>query len=217
MKPQLLVRAGLLALAILLGIAALLMHSAERRQAEILVLARDVAAGERLVESDLRTRGVVQGDAPPGAIREASAAIGKFARGPLPQGQYLVTGNLDSDAAQALSASSFSPPAEWSLVALPMEFEFALGGALGPGQRVDVYAVRKRSDDPAQILAPGAVVVDIRSNDGLSLALARPPGVDADEPVGSVLVAVPRALLAGIISSIESSNFVLVTSAGGPV
>ena len=217
MKSQLLVRAGLLALAILLGIAALLMYSSERRQAEVLVLARDVAAGERLVESDLRTRGVAQGAAPPGAIREASAAIGKFARGPLPQGQYLVAGNLDSDAAQALSMSSFLPPAEWSLVALPTEFEFALGGALDPGQRVDVYAVRKRSDGPAQILAPGAVVVDIRSTDGLSLALARPPGVDADEPVGSVLVAVPRALLAGIISSIESSNFVLVTSAGGPV
>ncbi len=216
MKQHLLVRAGLLAVALLLGIAALLMVSAERRQSQVLVLARDVPAGQQLAASDLQPKSVPRGAIPPGAIQDPGAAIGKFARGPLPNGQYLVAQNLQSDAARSLAESSFAVPPAWSLVALPMEFEHALGGALAPGQAVDVYAVLKRSSGPAEILAPAARLVDVRSADGQSLALARPADVDADEPIGSVLVAVPRALLAGIIARIENSNFILVTAAGWP-
>lgn len=208
-------RIGLLALALLLAAGAALIHFAENRPERVLVLARDVPPGQRLVEADLGYRTTERGALPPGAIADPGLAVGKHARGPLPRGQYLVAGQLGADAGRALAGSSFELPAEWSLVALPVEFEHALGGALSPGQAVDLYAVAKRSAGPAEILAPGARLVDLRSPGGRSLALARAPAADADEPIGSVLIAVPRALLAEIIARIESSHFVLVTAAGG--
>ena len=82
---------------------------------------------------------------------------------------------------------------------------------------MDLYAVAKRSAGPAEILVPGARLVDLRSPDGQSLAVARSPELDSDEPLGSVLIALPRALLAQVIARIESSHFVLATAAdGGP-
>ena len=215
MRRFLVVRAVLLAAAIALAAAALLMFEAERRLDRALVLSRDVPPGSRLVAADIGSRAAPRGAIPPGAVRDPVDAVGRYARGPLSKGQYLVAGDLGAEAARSLAESSFSFPAGWSLVALPIRFEYALGGALTPGQAVDIYAVAKRSGGPAEILAPGARLVDVRSNDGLSLALARGAEVDADEPVGSVLVAVPRALLAGIIARIEDFNFVLATAAGG--
>ncbi len=208
-------RTVLLAAAVALAAAALLMIGAERRQSQALVLARDIPPGHLLAAPDLEIRSAPQGAIPEGAITDPADAVGRHARGPLPRGQYLVAKNLDEGKARALAESSFQIPIGWSLVALPIDYEHALGGALHPGQRVDVYAVAKRTGAQAEILAPGARLVDVRSNDGLSLALARGPGVDADEPVGSVLVAIPRALLADAIARIQDSTFVLATSAGG--
>lgn len=215
MRPIWWWRAGLLGLALLLAAAAAWMYVSDGRQEKALVLARDVPAGQRLVEADVGYKAVARGALPPGALADPGAVIGMYARGPLPQGQYVVDRQLDANAGRALAESIFEPPVEWALVALPISVEHALGGALSPGQKVDVYAVAKRSAGPAEILAPGARLVDLRSLEGQSLALARPAGLDADEPIGSALLAVPRALLAGIIARIESSNFVLATSAGG--
>jgi Flp pilus assembly protein CpaB len=208
-------RAGLLMLAVLLAAGAALMYVSDGRQVKVLVLARDVPAGKRLVEADLGYKQVARSALPPGTFSDPAPALGMYSRGPLPEGQYLVARQLDPDAGRAMAESSFSLPPEWSLLALPMEFEHALGGALSPGQVVDLYAVPKRSAGSGEILVPGARLVDLRSPDGQSLALARPPGLDADEPIGSVLLAVPRALLAGIIARIENSLFVLASAAGG--
>lgn len=215
MSPTVVLRTVLLAAAVVLAAAALLMIAAERRQSQALVLSRDIPPGHLLAAPDLEIRSAPQGAIPEGAIADPADAVGRHARGPLPRGQYLVAKNLDEGKARALAESSFEMPIGWSLVALPIDYEHALGGALDPGQRVDVYAVAKRTGAQAEILAPGARLVDVRSNDGLSLALARGPGVDADEPVGSVLVAIPRALLADVIARIQDSTFVLATAAGG--
>lgn len=215
MRPIWWWRAGLLALAVMLAAGAALMYVADGQQEKVLVLARDVPAGKRLVEADVGYKTVARGALPPGAISDPISAIGMYSRGPLPRGQYVVARQLDSNAGRALAESSFAPPPEWSLLAVPMDFAHALGGALSPGQTVDLYAVAKRSAGPAEILVPGARLVDLRNADGQSLALARPAGLDADEPIDSVLLAVPRALLAGIIARIESSHFVLATAAGG--
>ena len=206
-------RICLLVLALLLAAGAALMYAADERGERVLVLARDVPAGQRLVEADIGDRAAARGTLPPGHLVDPAAAIGLHARGPLPRGQYLVAQQLAADPGRALAESSFALPAEWSLIAVPMEFEHALGGALSPGQAVDLYAVTRRAVGPAQILVPGARMVDVRSPDGQSLALSRPTGLGADEPIGSVLLAVPRALLAEIIARIESSNFVLAAAA----
>ena len=206
-------RTGLLALALLLAAGAVAMYVLDDRPSRVLVLARDVPAGQRLVEADLSYKSAARGALPPGAISDPDAAIGQHARGPLPRGQYLTVQQLAPTAWRGLAESSIKLPAGWSLLALPMEFEHALGGALSPGQKVDLYAVAKRSAGPAEMLVPGARLVDLRSPDGLSLAVARSPGLDADEPLGSVLIALPRALLAQVVARIESSHFVLATAA----
>ena len=210
-------RVGLLALALLLAGAAAYMYASDNRAANALVLARDVPAGQQLVEADLEYRTAVGGALPTGAVSDPAEAVGKHARGPLPKGQYLVAGQLDPVAGRALAESSFPLPDDWALVSLPIEFEHALGGAVAPGQAVDLYAVVKRSAGPAEILVPGARLVDLRSRDGGSLALARSTDAGGDESIGSVLIAVPRALLGAVIARIESSHFVLATAVeGGP-
>ncbi|MXX99619.1 MAG: hypothetical protein F4Y67_02200 [Chloroflexi bacterium] len=206
-------RIGLLALALLLAAGAVLMYALDDRPAEALVLARDVPAGQRLVDADLAFKSAARGALPPGVLYDSESAIGQHARGPLPRGQYLTGQQLTPTAWRALAESSFPLPAGWSVLALPMEFERALGGALSPGQKVDLYAVAKRSAGPAEILVPGARLIDLRSPDGQSLAVARSPELDSDEPLGSVLIALPRALLSQVIARIESSHFVLATAA----
>ena len=216
MRTYLIIRVSLLAAALALAAAAALLLVSDRGQQQVLILTRDVPAGHRIAEADLQGKSIERGAVPPGAIADPGAAAGRYARGPLPAGQYLVSGNLGREAARSLAESSIELPSEWALVALPMEFEYALGGALTPGQAIDVYAVVKRSGGPAEMLAPGARLIDVRSNDGQSLALAPGPGTDPDEPIGSVLIALPRALLADIIARIEDSNFVLSSSTGAP-
>ena len=206
-------RIGLLLLALLLAAGAVAMYALDDRPERVLVLARDVPAGQRLSEADLAFRSTARGALPPGALSDPESAIGRHARGPLPRGQYLTGQQLAPSAWRALAESAFPLPAGWSLLALPMEFEHALGGALSPGQKVDLYAVGKRSAGPAEILVPGARLIDLRSPDGQSLMLARAPALDPDEPLGSVLIALPRALLAQVIARIEGSHFVLATAA----
>ena len=61
-------RIGLLALALLLAAGAVLMYVLDDRPAEVLVLARDVPAGQRLVESDLAFKSAERGALPPGTL-----------------------------------------------------------------------------------------------------------------------------------------------------
>lgn len=145
--------------------------------AQVLVLARDVAAGERLVAGDVRTARVPTALVPDGAVPGSEDAVGARAVVDLPRGMPVVE--------QVLATGRFAvePPA--GTVVVPLVLADATG-LLRPGDRVDVLAAQ---DDltgaAAEVLARAALVVDVEADPGPEPVLGGSAPV-----VGATLVAV---------------------------
>ncbi len=201
------IRAAMLVVALLLGLAAAIVATSATGKGSAIVLARSVAAGARIEGSDLRTVEVERSAIPPGTLIDAGDAIGSHARGPLIRGQYLLPDNLASGSAEGLAGGSLPTGMGLTLIAVPLKFEHALGGAMGPGQLVDLYAVPQRGNGPAEIIAPGARVVSLRNGRG-ETALAGEDG-SRSELMESALLALPRELVEAVVTRVETHTFVL--------
>ena len=197
----------MLLLALLLGLAAALIWISDGRTGPAIVADVDVAAGARILPDDLRSVTVPRAALPPGAIADKAQAVGMYARGPLPEGQYLLPGNLASDPAGALAESAVQIPSDWALVGVAMSYQNALGGALTPGQSVDLYAIGKRAGSTPVLIVPGARLIDLRNGYGASAG----PGGDGDRAdiMESVLLALPRQLVEAVVARVSDSIFVL--------
>ena len=197
----------MLLLALLLGLAAALIWINDGRTGAAIVADGDVAAGARIRPDDLRSVTVPLVARPPGAISDRAQAVGMYARGPLPEGQYLLSGNLATDPAGALAESTVQIPSDWALVGVAMSYQNALGGALTPGQSVDLYAIGKRAGSTPLLIAPGVRVVDLRNGYGASAG--RGGDGDRADLMESVLLALPRALVEAVVARVSDSVFVL--------
>ena len=111
-------------------------------QVEVCVARRDLAAGETVTESDIEMKSWVASLLPEGAVTDKSEAVGR----------------------QLASAddAAFDVPEGFSAVSVPARGVQAVGGALRPGMRVDLYAVGSAST--TQVLS-GALVLESSAMD----------------------------------------------------
>lgn len=215
-------RHWLLAVGLLLGLAAGVLVYQSMQLAPVVTAARPLDVGDRLTPDDLSVRDVNPAARPAGALTSLEAAVGAFATGPIPAGQYIVSGQLADSRRAALLAHAGSIPPGHALIAIPVDATRALGGVVPPSQVVDVLVA---SPNPAadrvlsgatpqrvEVLGRGVLLVELRSDRGE--ALLAPSDDDglarrASVRIGAAVLAVPAADVPRFVARIPTGTFVL--------
>ena len=204
----------LLALALVAGAIAGALYYIGTYRVPMLVAAQDLAVIRRLTAADLEVRMVPPDALPTGALMNVDAALGRVPVAPLWQGQPLVGQALADDAAVFHTGLSLRPGER--AIAIPITAVGAVGGAITPGARVDVIAVPVSGRAPVgrgvELLAPDALVLDIRSESGTPFTGRGSDPTRAVERIGSVIIAVSPADEVRLADRIVTSTFVLAFS-----
>lgn len=159
----------------------------------ILIAVGDLPAGTLLRSDMVKVRYIPAGGRPTGALIGPGQAVGHFAALPILAHQVLTDRQL-----------SDQPPARDPLtgivesqrvVSVPVRAEAALGGALAPGDRVDVAAAwpGENRPGPVEVLASGVTVVDLRNRAGESTLVPGGPPTDPVPVTALLLVSSPQA------------------------
>ena len=215
-------RHWLLAVGLLLGLAAGALVYQSMQLAPVVTAARPLEVGERLTPDALSVRDVNPAARPAGALTSLEAAVGAFATGPIPEGQYIVDGQLEDSRRAALLAHAGSIPPDYALIAIPVDATRALGGVVPPSQVVDVLVA---SPDPAvdramfgsapqqvEVLGRGVLLVELRSDRGEPLHLPSDDSGLAQRAavrIGAAVLAVPAKDVPRYVARIPTGTFVL--------
>lgn len=206
----------------LAGFAGFLYYG-QTQQASALIAGRDLAAGQQLTADDLAVRRVPASSLPEGALSSPDQAVGYFVAFPVMAGQYLTPRHLSRGPAGAALTGGLPVPPGDRILSLPATPAAALGGALAPGDLVDVIAVPDPGKgttasglDPAgnTLLGQRVLVVGLRSDQGTALGAdpTNPAAVSAR--LGSVLLAIPDSDEQKYAAAIGSDTFVLTLVTG---
>ena len=187
---------ALLALALTAGALAGVLYYVGAQRTGIVVAARDLDATHALQSDDLSFAALPPDAIPAGALTDPSRAVGRVPRAPLWKGQILLGDALGDEAAS-----------------------FRTGIAVPPGMRagalVDVLAVPIGGRAPAgrvtEIVAPAALVLDVRTETGAPYGALVPKGgiTAVTERIGSVVIAIERADEVRFADRIATSTFIL--------
>ena len=205
---------ALVVLALAAGALAGTLYYVGAQRSPVVVAARDLDATHPLVAEDLAIVSIPADAVPAGALADATGAVGKLPRAPLWRGQ-VVLGPALSDQAASFHTGLVLPTG-MRAVALPVSSAAqAVGGAIVPGARVDVIAVPVAGRAPggrtAELLLPGAMVLDVRSETGAPYgpAISKSPISSLAERIGSVVVAIDSLDEVRFADRIATSTFVL--------
>jgi Flp pilus assembly protein CpaB len=205
---------ALAVLALVAGVLAGTLYYVGAQRSSVVVAARDLDATHPLVAEDLSTMSLPADAVPPGAVIDASAAVGKVPRAPLWRGQVLLAPALTNDAASFHSGLAL--PLGMRAVALPVSSAAqAVGGSIVPGARVDVIAVPLAGRAPGgrttELLLQSAIVLDVRSETGTAYGAAASKSVTSSlsDRIGSVVVAIDPLDEVRFADRIATSTFVL--------
>lgn len=141
----------------------------------VLAAARDLSAGARLSEQDVRPVQLPDGVVPAGALAQDAPVVGQLTSGAVREGEALTDVRL---VGPGLLAALDDP----ELVAVPVRLaDVASVWLLRPGDRVDVLAAGTAPDGPASavVVAAGAPVLSVPQQEpdleGAVVLLATPP------------------------------------------
>jgi pilus assembly protein CpaB len=140
------------------------------RTEEAVVAVRDLPAGHRLSPGDVERRLLPAGGRPAGSVTHSGQLAGKYTAYPLLKDQVLTLRHLAETPPTATLAERL-PPGQ-RVVSVSVRPETVLGGALAPGDTVDLLvawpADGEKQTVRVETLAAGLTVVDIRNQSGLS-------------------------------------------------
>lgn len=128
-------------------------------QVEVCVAKRDIAAGEVVEASAIETRLWVADLLPAEAVRQASEVVGSKASSVMLAGEVLSKRRFQAEGSQ------IDVPDGQVALSVPAKDVQAVGGAIGPGSLVDVYAT---GGSDTQALARGVRVLATSVADGES-------------------------------------------------
>jgi len=203
-------RAILFAIALAAGGLAAAMYYSATQQADVVVMARDVAEPRPLTEDDVVLRTVAASLVPEDALRSIDQAIGLTPRAPLLRGQIVMAATVAVD---IVEFRGWSLDAGMRAVALPVRVIDAIGGAIVPGARVDVLALpvsgRAPAGRTAEVLLTSAAVLDVRGDSGAAYVPHEGKTPISIDHIASVVIAITAADEARIADRLATSTFVL--------
>lgn len=204
---------------LLLALVAGSLYYAHTRHVPAVVATQDLKIGTRISEGQLQLRQVHPNAVPAGAIRSTDAAVGRYVTFPVLAGQYVPVRAV-ADRPTAGISNGIDIPHGYRVISIPISPAMAVGGALRPGDYVDVYAVptagagasiRSRGATPtndgaltpgggasdgswAEVVGRHVLVLGLRSDQGAPLEEALPGnrGLNfSSAKVGSLLLVIP--------------------------
>ncbi|MDF2630113.1 MAG: Flp pilus assembly protein CpaB [Symbiobacteriaceae bacterium] len=173
------------------------------RTVPVLVAAQDIPAGSELRETMVEIIRVPAGAMPRQALYGLGQVAGQYAAVPLFASEMLTARHITSSPEANSGLVALAP--EERVVSIPVRPEAVLGGALRPGDVVDVAAAWPGEGKPGnvQVLVSSVRVVDLRNSSG------QPIQADGGETPGGAIPA--TALLAvtaeqgrALVGSVES-------------
>lgn len=140
-------------------------------QVEVCVARRDIAAGQTITDSDVETKMWIASLLPVDAVVARGDALGQQV------GSSILAGEVISSARFGFDAASIEVPDGMVALSVPARAVQAVGGALVPGMKVDVYAVggtsTSRVAQAVKVLETCAT--ESTSSAGTWVTLALPP------------------------------------------
>ena len=130
-------------------------------QVEVCVATRDIIAGERVDLSAVEVKLWVADLLPEGALRSAGDAVGKVATSSILKGEVVSAKRFES------ARDTLDVPEGKEAVSVPAKAVQAVGGAVRPGMKVDVYS---SGDTTTSVIAQSVMVLATSVGESGSLA-----------------------------------------------
>ncbi|HYG57552.1 MAG TPA: Flp pilus assembly protein CpaB [Symbiobacteriaceae bacterium] len=174
------------------------------RTVPALVAVHDVAPGTEVTGEMVRVIRVPAGGTPPLALYGPGQVTGMYASVPIFQDHILTARHLTADPPAADAMSTLAPGQR--VVSVPVRPEAVLGGALKPGDLVDVAAAwpgPEGKPGPVEVLVTGVRVADLRNSAGRSIDKLSDDAIDGAVPTAALLV-VDAAQARTLVGAVES-------------
>lgn len=167
-------------------------------QTEVCVASRDIAAGETIGDSAVETRTWLAALLPEGAVASPAEVVGRQAGSSILEGEVVTAKRLEA------SQAALQVPDGLVAVSVPAREVQAIGGALAPGMRADVYAIGATST--SKLLSEALIVATSASSAELSGSSA----------ISWVTLAVSPSAVQELVAAAQNLElyFVLPTSGG---
>jgi Flp pilus assembly protein CpaB len=205
---------------VVLSAVAGFFYYANTEQAPALVATHDLKVGAQIQDSDVAVRRVnpssVEGD----VFRSTEQAIGQYIAFPVLKGQFLDPRQLMASKNGELLGSGLQVPAGSRIIGLPVTPATAVGGALKPGDLVDVIAIPNAQktgigveDATAnQTIGRDVLVVGLRTEQGTPFDRDDPSINATGAKPSSVLLAIPYSDESRYSGAMGTSTFLLALS-----
>lgn len=179
----------------------------------VVVASRDLGVPRRLEAGDVQVVPFPRDSIHPMAIHDPSAAAGRVLLSPAVAGEPLLSAHLAPESGEGSALQASLQDGERAFF-LPIPLDRALGGALRPGDRVDVIFTRGASRNEeafARIMLTGVKVIDVRDPSGRSASA----GADDGGPVpAGVVVAVSEDDAERLAFALEEGRLYLALAHG---
>ena len=205
---------------LLSGIAGFFYYS-QTRQATAVVAARDLTVGTRIQDSDVSLRQINPASVSHEVIKTLDQVVGQVVAVPILEGQFLDARQVAPARNAAMLGSGLDMPSGYRIIGLPIAPAAAVGGALKPGDRVDVMAIAggtkatTLADQPLatpMLLGKDVLVIGLRTEQGTPVDQAEHGLSAGTSKLASILLAIPQNDEESYSAAMASSTFVLTLS-----
>jgi Flp pilus assembly protein CpaB len=196
-------------------------YYANTRQAVALVATQDLKVGVQVQDADVSIRKVNPSSVGTDALRAPEQVVGQFVALPILKGQFIDARQLTPGRNSDLIGSGLNVPPGSRIVGLPINPAAAVGGALKPGDRIDVIAIPNQQKSGAavddngptsQTIGRDVLVVGLRTDQGTAFDRNDPGLAASGSKPTSILLAIPETDEGKYSTAIASSTFLLALS-----
>src|SRR5205823_13788747 len=214
-------RSAYLVIFVLLSGIAGLFYYLQTRQATAVVAARDLTVGTRIQVSDISLRQVNPASLSHEVLKTLDQVVGQVVAVPILEGQFLDARQVAPARNAAMLGSGLDMPSGYRIIGLPIAPAAAVGGALKPGDRVDVMAIAggtkatTLADQPLAtpvLLGKDVLVIGLRTEQGTPVDQAEHGLSAGPSKLASILLAIPQNDEESYSAAMASSTFVLTLS-----
>jgi Flp pilus assembly protein CpaB len=208
---------------VVLSVIAGAVYYNHTREAPALVATHDLSVGTRIQSADVALRSVNPASLEGAVLRNADQAVGQTVSSPIFQGQFVDARQLAASSNAAMLAAGLQLPQGDRIIGLPITPAAAVGGALKPGDLVDVLAIPNPAKEaslldqpvsPPTVLGKDVLVVGLRTDDGAAVVQTGATDGSNAGKAGSVLLAIPAGDEITYSGAMATSTFVLTLSTG---
>ncbi|MGE5673463.1 MAG: Flp pilus assembly protein CpaB [Mycobacterium leprae] len=175
------------------------------RTVPALAMLQDQPAGVALTADMVKVIRIPASGLPPQALYGPGQIGGKYAAVPLLAGQILSARQISATPPVADPYTTLTP--QQRIISVPVRQELALGGALRPGDRVDVVAAwpaQESKPSTVEVLASAVPIVDLRNSAATSITAAKKDGTGNSAVPTSALLLVNSQQARALVSAVES-------------